>query len=155
MKTLIPDNDKNCINIGEDVYVLEKESQYRKRCKTNFLDTSTNEHIPAHCYECFYEALFKSVNMGNVIIYRFCFLNNNFDIDFDRIISCVKEVYLDVFADFFSQPRNTIFIEQLEDISPIYVRELFDRTPNIGVEDIDGFIENNTFNYEKELFLCE
>ena len=40
MKSLKPDNNKNCINIGSDVYVLEKEGSYRKRCATHYLDSN-------------------------------------------------------------------------------------------------------------------
>lgn len=155
MKSLKPDNNKNCINIGSDVYVLEKEGSYRKRCATNYLDSNKEPTISAHNYRCFYEAVFKSVNMENVLIYRFGFLNENFNIDFDKIVSCVREARLDDFGDFFSQPHNTLIIEQYEDISPVLVKELFDKTPNIDIEDIDGFIENNTFGFEKELFVCE
>lgn len=140
-----PDSNKNCINICDDVYVLESEFSCKLREKTKFIDTKSEKEIPAYNYNCYYYAVFKSVNMGNVLIFRYSFLNENFKINMNEIVDCVERFKNENNADVFYQPTNTIVIEKCDDLSQIFTNIAWDNLPpEKGLHEfVDNLLSSN------------
>lgn len=127
------DMKRNCINIYDDIYILEKEYATKQRTPMQFMgDTDEDDR---YNYQNHYTAIFKSVNTKNLIIYRYCFLNDIFDIDIETIKKCIECVAEDGNSDMFYQPDCTMIIEQYEQIQPIRANVIWHKKQNIDAFD--------------------
>lgn len=135
------DMKRNCINIYDDIYILEKECATKQRTPMQFVgDTDEDDR---YNYQNHYTAIFKSVNTKNLIIYRYHFLNDIFDIDIEEIKKCVECVAEDGLADMFYQPDCTMVIEQYDEICPIHANVIWHKKQDIRSFDksIDELLE--------------
>lgn len=121
--------ERNCINIYDDIYILEKEYATKER-KHMVFEGDTDEDC-RYNYQNYYTAIFKSVNTKNIIIYRYYFMNDIFDINIEKIKSCVRCVAEEGYADMFHQPDCTMVIEQFENIHPIRANVIWHKKQDI------------------------
>lgn len=157
MVKILTNKNNNSVNIADDVYIIEKESYYKKRGKVQYVGGGSNGRLvelDTHGYHYYYEAILKSVNCQNAIVYRYYMMNPDDFNDKDLSLNGYVEAFRNSDgADFFYQPGNTAIIFDGEGLSYAHVNVWWNKLPTNY--DIDEFINDGECSWKDELWLVD
>lgn len=154
MIEVFTNKNNNSVNIADDVYIIEKESYYKIRESSQlYVCGEINEtELDAQGYHYYYEAILKSVNRQNIIIYRYYMADvDNFSDNDLELKDCIEAFYNSDMVDFFYQSENTAIIFDREDFSYADVRVWWNELPNNY--DINEFMYDQMCTWDDESWI--
>lgn len=106
MIEILTNKSNNSVNIADDVYIIEKESYYKKRGKVKYVGGGRIGHLEkldTHGYDYYYEAILKSINCQNIIVYRYYMMNPDDFLDENlSLMDYIEAFYSSDGGDFFT-----------------------------------------------------